>query len=107
MTRNLVICCDGTNNQFGVCNTNVVRLVQTLEDRPPGSQLVYYDPGIGTLPEPGFVTRAGQWIELHLDLMFATGLASKVERAYSYLADVWEPGDQVFLFGFSRGAPRK
>ena len=30
-TRNIVICCDGTNNQFGPENTNVVRLVQVLE----------------------------------------------------------------------------
>lgn len=49
MARNLVIACDGTNNQFGTENTNVVRLVQCL-DRAVDRQLIYYDPGVGTLP---------------------------------------------------------
>jgi uncharacterized protein (DUF2235 family) len=44
--------------------------------------------------------RVGQ----RLDLAFATGLPGKIERAYTYLAEVWQPGDEVFLFGFSRGA---
>jgi uncharacterized protein (DUF2235 family) len=103
MTRNLVICCDGTNNQFGIENTNVVRLVQSLVSDPE-RQLVYYDPGIGTLPEPGWVTKVGKKISEIFDLAFATGLNHKVEEAYTFLMDYWQPGDQVFLFGFSRGA---
>lgn len=39
MARNLVICCDGTNNQFGPENTNVVRLVQVLERSPAKQSL--------------------------------------------------------------------
>src|SRR5450755_2926360 len=103
MTRNLVICCDGTNNQFGLENTNVVRLVQSLVS-DPDRQLVYYDPGIGTLPEPGWVTKVGKKISEIADLAFATGLNHKVEEAYTFLMDYWQPGDHVFLFGFSRGA---
>jgi hypothetical protein len=53
MARNLIVCCDGTDNQFGTNNTNVVRLVQVL-DRDPQKQLVYYDPGVGTMPEVGY-----------------------------------------------------
>ena len=104
MPRNIVICCDGTSNTFGTTNTNVVRTVQVLADDPTGSQLVYYDPGIGTLPEPGWATRVGQKLSQAMDLAFATGLPGKVQRAYAYLMNVWEPGDDVFLFGFSRGA---
>ncbi|HEY2855176.1 MAG TPA: DUF2235 domain-containing protein [Gemmatimonadaceae bacterium] len=104
MSRNLVICCDGTNNQFGPRNTNVIRLIQVLADKPADSQLVYYDPGIGTLAEPGWVTRAGKWFAERLDGAIAVALHSKVERAYTFLADVWQPGDRIFLFGFSRGA---
>lgn len=55
MARNLILCCDGTNKQFGPENTNVVRLIQAL-DRDPTKQLLYYDPGVGTLPEPGAFT---------------------------------------------------
>jgi uncharacterized protein (DUF2235 family) len=101
--RNLIICCDGTHNKFRSNNTNVVRLVQVL-DRDPNKQRLFYDPGVGTLPEPVSWSRIKKiWFDL-CDLAFATGLPDKVNNAYSYLMDVWQPGDRVFLFGFSRGA---
>ncbi len=103
MSRNLVICCDGTNNQFGPENTNVVRLVQVLS-RDPARQHVYYDPGIGTLPEPGAWTKLQKWLSKLGGLAFGAGILWKVGEAYTFLMDNWEPGDQVFLFGFSRGA---
>src|SRR5436190_34898 len=103
MPRNLVICCDGTNNDFGGVHTNVIRLVQALQpDRD--RQLVYYDTGIGTLPEPSIITKCGQAIRKALSLAFGIGLSANVEKAYAYLMDNWHPGDRVFLFGFSRGA---
>jgi len=83
-------------NQFGINNTNVVRDDQT--------QFVYYDPGIGTLPGPGLVTRVGKFLSKAIDLAFATGLDRNVEKAYTTLMNNWEPGDQVYLFGFSRGS---
>src|SRR6266849_7335754 len=102
MPRNLVICCDGTSNQFGLNNTSVIRLIQVLE-HDAGSQLIYYDPGIGTLPEPGLVTKIGKKISEAIDLAFATSLKRKVGAAYAFLMEHWEPGDRVYLFGFSRG----
>ena len=59
MPKNLVICCDGTNNQFGPENTNVVRVIQALVP-DPARQRLYYDPGVGTLPEPGAWTALGE-----------------------------------------------
>jgi uncharacterized protein (DUF2235 family) len=103
MPRNLVICCDGTNNQFGSQNTNVVRLTQVLA-RHPAPQHVYYDPGVGTLPEPSAFTRVQKKLSEIWGLAFGAGLTRKVEQAYATLMATWEPGDQVFLFGFSRGA---
>jgi uncharacterized protein (DUF2235 family) len=103
MPRNIVICCDGTNNEFGPRNTNVVRLIQSL-DRDPRRQLLYYDPGLGTLPEPGVWSFIGKKISLIFGLAFGAGLSWKVGEAYAYLMNHWEPGDHVFLFGFSRGA---
>ena len=103
MSRNLVICCDGTNNEFGVNNTNVVRLIQAL-NRDPAKQRLHYDPGVGTLPEIGTVTAIGKWLSKVRGLAFGAGLSANIEDAYSYLMDFWEPGDKVFLFGFSRGA---
>jgi uncharacterized protein (DUF2235 family) len=103
MPKNLVICFDGTNNQFGRENTNVVRLVQSL-DRDPSLQRLYYDPGVGTLPEPGALNCISRKISELCGLAFGAGLTWKIQEAYCYLMDYWEPGDHVFIFGFSRGA---
>ena len=103
MAKNLIICCDGTNNQFGTNNTNVVRLVQVL-NRDPQKQLVYYDPGVGTMPEPGFVTPIGKQISKVFGLAFGAGLSDKIGEAYKFLMDHYEPGDNVYMFGFSRGS---
>jgi uncharacterized protein (DUF2235 family) len=103
MGRNLVVCLDGTNNQFGDVNTNVVRLIQVI-DRDQRKQRIYYDPGVGTLPEPGVATWIGKKISEGIGLSFGAGLTWKVQEAYSYLMEMWEPDDRVFIFGFSRGA---
>jgi uncharacterized protein (DUF2235 family) len=103
MARNLVVCCDGTNNQFGQETTNVVRVVQSLR-QGTDAQIVYYDPGVGTMPDPRVISHIGQRVSEAIDLGFASGFDRKVEAAYTYLMNTCEPDDQVFLFGFSRGA---
>jgi uncharacterized protein (DUF2235 family) len=97
-----VICCDGTSNEFGRKNTNVVRLVQCLR-RDTHNQLIYYDPGVGTLPDPYPATRLGKWWSRVIGLAFAHGLTADVMEAYTFLMEQWEFGDRVFSFGFSRG----
>jgi uncharacterized protein (DUF2235 family) len=101
--RNLVICCDGTSNEFGRKNTNVVRLLQCLQ-RDTDRQLIYYDPGVGTLPDPSRITRAGKMWSRIVGLGFGHGLTANVLEAYAYLMETWQPGDRVYIFGFSRGA---
>ena len=103
MPRNLIVCCDGTSNEFGKVNTNVVRIVQVAVHDDP-SQLIYYDPGVGTLAKPGPITRIGKAISKTIDLAFATGLTGKVADAYIYLMETWQPGDRIYIFGFSRGS---
>jgi uncharacterized protein (DUF2235 family) len=103
MARNIVICCDGTNNEFGICNTNVVRLTQVAV-QDPDKQLVYYDPGVGTLPEPSATTRFAKKMSEWKALAFGTDIDDKVCTAYAHLMEFWMPGDRVFIFGFSRGA---
>jgi uncharacterized protein (DUF2235 family) len=100
--RNLVICCDGTNNQFGPDKTNVARLVKVLERDV--DQLVYYDPGVGTLPEPATLNKLKETLRRWASLAFGFGLTANVVEAYTFLMNYWQPGDQVYLFGFSRGA---
>ena len=102
--RNLVLCFDGTNNQFGPNNTNVIRTIQSLDRNPLANQRLYYGPGVGTLPESGYVTGIGKWLSKVRGLAFGAGLTTDVEEAYTFLMNVWEPGDRVYLFGFSRGS---
>lgn len=100
--KNIIICCDGTNNQLNGDLTNVVRLYQVA--RKGAGQAAYYDPGVGTIPDP--LARSGlarRW-SLVAGLAFGVGLGENIQEAYRYLMRVHEPGDRVFLFGFSRGA---
>jgi uncharacterized protein (DUF2235 family) len=55
MPRNIVLCCDGTGNDFDDPNTdsNVVKLYQTLIIN--SDQLGYYHPGVGTMGAPNRV----------------------------------------------------
>jgi uncharacterized protein (DUF2235 family) len=101
-SRNIVICCDGTGNEFGDENSNVVKLYATLEinDRQVG----YYHPGVGTMGAPnarGPISR--EWSRVK-GLAFGAGLMDNVSDAYRYLMNTYREGDRIFLFGFSRGA---
>ncbi|HUA61025.1 MAG TPA: DUF2235 domain-containing protein [Verrucomicrobiae bacterium] len=103
MSKNIVICCDGTGNEFrGDGNSNVVKLYSTLIINE--TQIGYYHPGVGTMGSP----TARTWIEKHWSrikgLAFGAGLLDNVADAYRYLMDAYADGDQVFLFGFSRGS---
>src|SRR5262252_1441120 len=101
--RNLIVCLDGTDNEFSAENTNVVRLFQCL-DRDPERQLAYYDPGVGTIWEPGALTRTSKKIQMMLGLAFGFGVTGKVADAYLFLMQAYQRGDRVYVFGFSRGA---
>jgi len=101
--RNLVVCLDGTDNQFGVDNTNVVRLFQAL-DTNPDKQLAYYDPGVGTIWSPSAWSKLSQKFQMLIGLAFGWGVTQNVCDAYVFLMREYRPGDRIFLFGFSRGA---
>ena len=55
MPKNIVICCDGTANEFTQHNTNVVKLCYAL-DQEPTQQVTYYHPGLGTMEPAGALT---------------------------------------------------
>ena len=101
--KKIVICCDGTTNRFGTRNTNVVHLCTTLV-RDPSKQVVYYDPGVGSLGERSMLTRWGRRLTSVLGGAIGRGFGRNVQEAYDFLADTYERGDEIFLFGFSRGA---
>lgn len=103
MPKNIVICCDGTGNEFGDHNSNVVKLYSTLiiDGR---TQVGYYHPGVGTMGAPTAHNRISKAWSVVMGLAFGVGLLANVGDAYRYLMDTYEDGDRVFLFGFSRGA---
>ncbi len=105
MAKNIVLCLDGTGNQLkATANTNVVRLFQMLDLEDPSQQVAFYDPGVGTSPAPharSWVSR--KWTKL-LGLALGHGIKQNVADAYTFLMANYVPGDQVFLFGFSRGS---
>ena len=99
--KNIVICCDGTGNEYGKNNTNVVE-TYALARKTPG-QIAYYDPGVGT-GGWAYDEESGKLRAL-TDQGTGAGLQKNVNDAYRYLMDVYDgPEDHIFLFGFSRGA---
>lgn len=103
MARNIVLCCDGTANQFSESNTNVVKLYSTLE-HDPSRQLTYYHPGLGTMEPAGALTTFSRKVTRLLGMAVGYGLANDIRDAYVFLMQNFEKDDNVFLFGFSRGA---
>jgi uncharacterized protein (DUF2235 family) len=101
--KNIVICCDGTANEFAHNNTNVVKLFSTLV-HVPGHQLAYYHPGLGTMEPPGVLTTPARHITKLLGMAFGYGLESDILDVYTFLMNSFEEGDRVYMFGFSRGA---
>ncbi|GGF57504.1 DUF2235 domain-containing protein [Alteromonas lipolytica] len=97
--RNLVVCCDGTwnssNNMDGEspAPTNVHKLFSLLETDDP-QQLTRYQAGVGT---EGYIDQVTGGL-------LGIGINEDIRDCYQWLSDKYQPGDRIFLFGFSRGA---
>lgn len=102
MARNLVICCDGTNNQLAGDRTHVARMAAVATGLP--DQQVYYHPGVGTMPTLWSRGKLAQRRDLILGLAMGDGFEANLMDAYRYLMEHYREGDKIFLFGFSRGA---
>lgn len=104
ISRNLVICCDGTGNELGRNLSNVLKLFRILSKN--GEQLVYYDPGVGTIGRPSAWARLKQNSSKILGLATGYGLDDNVTEAYRWICENWRDGDRLWLFGFSRAPTR-
>lgn len=102
--KNIIICCDGTGNDFGDENSNIVKLFSFLK-KDNQEQIVYYDPGVGTVStyNASFnpLTRKLKYL---FGNAFGYGISDNIMEAYKFLMKNYIEGDKVFLFGFSRGA---
>ncbi len=100
MSKNIVVCYDGTNNEYGTHNTNVVKTFEVIVR--DDTQIAFYDPGVGTF---SFLGRTlGKKVGIVLGLAFGYGIRQNIDDGSEYLMDRFELGDKVFIFGFSRGA---
>ena len=100
MGKNIVLCSDGTGNKdIKDRGTNVFKLyeavdIQGYKNGTAPKQVAFYDDGVGT---SGFVKKI-------LGEAFGRGFSGNVKKLYRELVNVYEPGDSIYLFGFSRGA---
>ncbi|KAJ7364923.1 hypothetical protein DFH08DRAFT_279685 [Mycena albidolilacea] len=102
--RTLVLCFDGTSEQYNGYDTNPVKLFALLKKNDFREQLCYYQPGIGTYLTPGAVSPALEWCAKVLDLAFAIYLKDHVMDGYRFLMNNYRAGDKICIFGFSRGS---
>src|SRR4051812_31104289 len=99
--KRLIVCCDGTWNRpdhvdHGVpAPTNVWKLREALAHRDVDGniQCVHYEPGVGT-----------RRYEHLLGGGLGVGLSRNVQACYRFIVEHYEPGDKLYVFGFSRGA---
>jgi hypothetical protein len=115
--KRLVLLFDGTwNTEDGATYTNIVRLREILAEslganRPDGGaspeakpisgpmvdgieHLVFYDSGVGT----------GLMHDRILGGSIGVGITTNIRQGYRFLSRWYVPGDEIYVFGFSRGA---
>jgi uncharacterized protein (DUF2235 family) len=102
MSRKLIICLDGTGNDVEQNESNILRLYKCLQHNT--NQLVYYEPGVGTLSTRPFAKSLFAKVRLVAGLAFGWGLHTNVMHAYSFLCKNYKEGDKLYFFGYSRGA---
>lgn len=91
--KRLIVCSDGTWQKItSPYPTNVVKLTQAIATDP--ENLVFYGEGIGV----------GNFIDRIMGGAFGWGIDKNIQDAYRFLCLNYRQGDEIYLFGFSRGA---
>lgn len=112
MGRNILIFADGTGQVGGMRPdqqmSNIYKLYRATRVWPdnaidPREQVAFYDPGLGTMA-PGDV-RVSLWDRIKgiAGLAVGLGFSGNVIDCYEAILKRYEPGDRIYLFGFSRG----
>jgi uncharacterized protein (DUF2235 family) len=116
--KRFVICLDGTWNNASKENerddgskvfrpTNVLKMARATEkfDKDGVLQITYYDEGVGAMNRaPNMRTRMVRFFDNKLGGGWGAGFETNIEEAYTFLANNYDHGDEIFVFGFSRGA---
>jgi uncharacterized protein (DUF2235 family) len=102
--KRIVVLCDGTwNSSDSQTPTNVVRFGQAMQrcDELGVIQVPIYIQGVGTGEGP---TKLSRKLDSALGGALGWGLMDNIEEAYRHLIFIYEPGDEIYILGFSRGA---
>lgn len=114
--KNIIIFSDGTGQRGGLMfderRSNVYKLFRATRCGPdssvnPAEQVTFYDPGLGTLPaghDFGIMGAAARTLYNFASQATGMGITRNIVDCYAAIIRLWEPGDHIFLFGFSRGA---
>lgn len=114
MAKNILIFADGTGQAGGLKPdqeiSNVYKLFRATRIGPespidPACQLAFYHQGLGTASDRSGI-HFGWWDRIRTLAGAAAGLgiSKNVADCYEAILRVYEPGDRIYLFGFSRGA---
>ncbi|KAF2456700.1 hypothetical protein BDY21DRAFT_392908 [Lineolata rhizophorae] len=109
--KQVVLCFDGTGNKFSGTDSdsNILKIYRML-DRMDVDQVHYYQPGIGTyvtsksLTSNGRIAKLKSWYAKAKDSAIGSSFADHVMGGYKFLMRYYQQGDEVYFFGFSRGA---
>ena len=114
MPKNILIFSDGTGQAGGVRPdqrlSNVYKLYRATRSGPdsgidPSRQVAFYDAGLGTDLDVGAMPfRIYSFLRKLIASITGTGLTRNIIECYENIVRVYEPGDRIYLFGFSRGA---
>jgi uncharacterized protein (DUF2235 family) len=92
MSKRIIFCSDGTWNDAAT-NTNVYKIFKAMNFT--AEQCPIYDDGVGSDGNP---------VTHFLGGAFGEGLDDKIKQGYTRISHLYEHGDSIYLFGFSRGA---
>lgn len=100
--KSIVLMCDGTSNSISHDLSNIVRLYRCL--RKDESQHCFYNPGVGTIGGDGWWSERLRRGKAVFEQATGWGIDRDICRTYQFLCEAFEPGDRIYMFGFSRGA---
>lgn len=113
MPKNIVVFSDGTGQDGGARPeqriSNIYKMYRISRDHAdtgidPSRQVVFYDAGLGTDIGATALTAPVRFVQKLLGSVTGAGIKRNIADCYEFIVNHYEPGDRIFLFGFSRGA---